>query len=132
MFFEEAEPLLVKDVNNPLISIRPELLAPAKALQCTETALLPIVIENNFLGLLILSAREIGKITPTTIHPFLAFSNLAITGLDKVFALKNSEQTLANFHKINELSNTIGNETNPASLYPVIHNQIKSFSICKL
>ncbi|MEN8241590.1 MAG: HAMP domain-containing protein, partial [Chloroflexota bacterium] len=124
MFFEESEPILIKDVNNPQVSIRPELLAPAKALQCTETALLPIVIENNFLGLLILSAREIGKITPTTIQPFLAFSNMAITGLDKVFILKNSEKTLANFHKINELSNTIGNETNPANLYPVIHNQI--------
>jgi GAF domain-containing protein/HAMP domain-containing protein len=126
MFFEESEPLLIKDVSNPLVSIRPELLEPAKALNCTETALLPIIIDNNFLGLLILASREIGKLTTNAIQPFLAFSNMAITGLEKVFALKNTEQTMANFNKINELSNTIGNETDPASLYPVIHNQIKN------
>ena len=126
MFFEEAEPILVKDVSNPSVSIRPELLQPAIALNCVETALLPIIIENNFMGLLILAAREPGKITNNSIQPFLAFSNLAITGLDKVFALKNTQQTIENFHKINELSITIGNQTDPSTLYPVIHNQIKS------
>jgi GAF domain-containing protein len=125
MFFEENEPILIKDVNNLLVSIRPELIEPAKALNCIETALIPITVGNELLGMLILASREPGKITQSSIQPFLAFSTMAVTGIEKVFALKSTQQTLDNFQTINQLSNTIGYQTDPDSLYPVIHEQIK-------
>jgi GAF domain-containing protein len=126
MFFEDNEPIIIKDVSAPLVSIRPELLQPAIALNCTETALLPIIIENNLKGLLILASQDAGKISQSAIQPFLAFTNLAVTGLEKVVALKNAQQTLKNFETINELSNLIGNETDPEKLYPVIHDQVRN------
>ncbi len=126
MLLEDESLLIVRDVIQPLTPIRTELLEPARSLNAQETVLIPIIIESELISLIILSSRDIGRITVSSLQPFLSFTNLVTTAFEKIRAFKNTERSLSNLQLLTNFSNRIVNETDPDRLYRLIHEQIQS------
>jgi GAF domain-containing protein len=125
MFFETDSPVIIRNLIHPSISIRPELLEPAKALNAHEVAFLPIIVAENLAGIIVLASRETGTLSIQSLQPFIAFSNLVNSSVQKIEALQSSNQKLDHLQIQTSFSSRIINETVPDQLYPVIHQQIK-------
>ncbi len=125
MFFEIESPLIIRNLVKPSISIRPELLDPARDLNAQETALIPIMVGDELEAIIILASRETGKITQNSLSPILSFVNLVTTGIEKVQAFQHTRQSLRNLEILNTFSNQISMETDPDKLYYLLHEQIK-------
>ncbi|NIV10476.1 MAG: GAF domain-containing protein, partial [Aliifodinibius sp.] len=125
MFFETESPVIIRNLIHPSVSIRPELLDPAKMLNANETAFLPIFVEEELEGLIILASRETGTLSTHSLQPFIAFSTLVGSSIQKIQAFQSSQKKLEELQILTNFSNTIIKETNPDRLYPLIHEQIK-------
>lgn len=125
MYFDGDSPLIVRSLVKPAVSIRPEMLEPALAINAQEAAFLPIINQRELEGIVILASRDTGKISTNSLQPFLSFTNLIRTAIEKVHALSDTQKTLDNLKILTTFSNRIINETDPHQLYPVIHDQIK-------
>ncbi|MGD2027766.1 MAG: GAF domain-containing protein, partial [Anaerolineales bacterium] len=125
MYFEEDTPLILRNLIKPAVSIRPELLEPALAINAQEAAFLPIFVSGQLEGFIILASRDLGKISLNALNPFLSFISLIRTAIEKVQALHNTQKTLDSLKILTTFSNQIINETQPERLYAVIHEQIE-------
>lgn len=125
LYFEDEPSLILRNLVKPAVSIRPELLEPALAINAQEAAYLPIVVNDQLKGLVILASRDSGKISMNALQPFLALTSLVRTTIEKIQALRNTQKTLDNLRILTAFSNQIINETNPERLYALIHEQIK-------
>jgi len=126
MFFEkDMPPLIIRDMVKPVVPIRPELFEVAKSLNAQETAFIPIIIDDELVTLIILASRDAGKITQDALEPFVAFSKLITTAIERVKTFRSTEISLKNLTVLTDFSNSIINESDPEKLYPLIHEQIK-------
>lgn len=125
-FFESDSPVIVRNLTHPSISIRPELLDPPKMLNAHEAAFLPLYVEENLKGIIILASRETGTLNMQSLQPFIAFTNLVNSSIQKIELLRHANKTLDNLKILTEFSNTIINEPEPQKLYSLIHDQVKS------
>ncbi|MEJ2759848.1 MAG: GAF domain-containing protein, partial [Anaerolineales bacterium] len=74
MYFEGDTPLIVRNLFKPAVSIRPEMLEPAIALNAHEAAFLPIMNHHQLEGVIILASRDTGKMSTNSLQPFLSFT----------------------------------------------------------
>jgi len=125
MFFETDSPVIIRNLIHPSISIRPELLEPAKTLNAHEAAYLPIFVSDQLAGFILLASRETGTLSIQSLQPFIAFGNLVNSSIHKIEAIQISNQKLEKLEILSTFSNNIINETEPEHLYPLIHELIK-------
>ena len=126
MYFETDSPVIIRNLIHPTINIRPELLEPAKMLNAHEVAYLPQFVDDELIGIIILASRETGTLNIQSLQPFIAFSNLVNSSIQKIHMLQKSDKTLNNLQVLTDFSNKIINETDPERLYPLIHEQVKN------
>jgi GAF domain-containing protein len=107
--------------------MRPELLYPPRALDAREVAYIPIMKDQELLGLIILGSRESDKITLESLQPFRSLADLVQTKLEKISTLEENEILLKNLIQLNEFNTNILHETSSEKLYPLIHKEIQSF-----
>jgi GAF domain-containing protein/HAMP domain-containing protein len=125
MFFETDSPVIIRNLIHPSISIRPELLEPAKILNAHEAAYLPIFVSEKLAGFITLASRETGTLNIQSLQPFIAFGNLVNSSYSKIQALEISNKKLDKLEVLTSFSNKIINETDPDRLYSSIHEQMK-------
>jgi GAF domain-containing protein/HAMP domain-containing protein len=123
-FFPAPAPVVIKDVNDTMVPMRPELLYPARALDAREAGLVPIITNNELQGVILLASRESDVFSAEALQPFRSLADLAQTQLNKISHEQQREtnlnylQLLANFH------DKISNEIEARRLYPLLHQQI--------
>lgn len=117
-------PTIIKDIQQPETSVHPELLTMPKHLNCLAAAYLPMMLSGRLAGLMILGTRDTESLTQTILQPYASLSELAVTALEKVRALNNTQQRLVNLKTLNEFSFTIATETDPKNFFHAIHQLI--------
>jgi GAF domain-containing protein/HAMP domain-containing protein len=124
-FFSQLTPLIIKDLNNALVPMRPELLHPPRTLDAREACYIPIMIDRELFGLIILASREEDNITLNSVQPFRSLADLVQTKILKVQAQEESGIRLTNLELLTAFSESIINTTS-TDLYPTIHTQVKA------
>ena len=110
-FFPTPAPVLIKDVNDTMVPMRPELLYPARALDAREASLVPITAGGEFQGVILLASRESDAFTQDSLQPFRSLAELAKTRLETISNEQEKEtelnylQLLTNFYE--KISNEI-------------------------
>jgi GAF domain-containing protein len=117
--------VIIKDVNQPETPIHAELLVMPQKLGCLAAAYIPIMRDDQFTALMILGSHERGTLTQTTLQPHVSLADQVTTALDKVIALRSTEQRLNELQTLNTLSQLILTETELSELFGIIHNQVK-------
>ena len=125
-FMTAGSPLIYADINQPDNLIPDELLSMPKGLACSNAAYLPIVQNEELTGIAIMSAHDIGAINQTSIQPFSNLIDLTSNALDKVAALESTQQRLQDLQTLYEFSQVIGNETELANLFGLIHEEVRN------
>ncbi|HKJ28533.1 MAG TPA: GAF domain-containing protein, partial [Anaerolineales bacterium] len=126
MFFDkDFPPIIVKDLVKPVSSLRPEFFDAARSLNAQEAAFIPVMLNDEIAALILLASRDSGKISTTSIQPFIAFANLISTSFKNVENVRTTREQLRNNLMLNSFSNNIINESEPDKLYPLIHEQVQ-------
>ncbi|MFN2145247.1 MAG: GAF domain-containing protein [Anaerolineales bacterium] len=123
-FFPTPAPVLIRDVNDTMVPMRPELLYPARALDAREASLVPITAGGDFLGVILLASRESDAFTQDSLQPFRSLAELAKTRLEKISNEQEKETRLNYLHLLTNFYEKISTEIVPAKLYPLIHKLI--------
>lgn len=123
-YFNSPAPIIIRDVQQPQISIHSEILAMPRALDCLTAAVIPIYQYSEMVGIIVIGSREEGTINPTILQPFTNLTELISTAGEKINAEQTTHENLRDLQIINNLSLAIGNETDLEKLYTIIHDQI--------
>ncbi|MBN2043663.1 MAG: GAF domain-containing protein [Anaerolineales bacterium] len=123
-FFPTPSPVVIKDVNDTLIPMRPELLYPARALDAREASLVPILINNQLQGVILLASRESETFTLESLKPFRSLADLAQTSLLKISIEQQKDTDLDYLNLLTKFHKNISKQYTARKLYPAIHQQI--------
>jgi GAF domain-containing protein/HAMP domain-containing protein len=116
--------LIIKDLDNPL-GLPSQMMELPKDLGCEELVLFPIYEQKRLSALIMFGSRETDAINPATIQPYANLVEMVETTLEKLSALETVNQQLAELQTIQEIGQTVSQETNLDQLYKMIHQQVK-------
>ncbi len=90
-----------------------------------EVVYFPLWRQGNLEALFILGSTDKGVFSETLVQPYLSLTDLATVALEKIDAIKGTQEQVSNLAALNKISQAIATETELSRLYEVIHQQIK-------
>ena len=91
-----------------------------------EVVYFPLWRQNKLEALFILGSTDKGIFSETLIRPYLSLTDLATVALEKVDAIRGTQEQVSNLAALNKISQAIATETELSRLYPIVHQQIKN------
>lgn len=120
---------LIQETKNLPLPIA--LLEWAQQLNCETIAFLPVWRAKRLIAVLALGLPATSSAASTTsfasaaLQPYINLVELVTTTLEKIQALQSMQKSLAERHTLDTISQAISGETDQASLYPILHQQIR-------
>ncbi len=93
-------------------------------LDCKCLALIPITRSGKLDGLMIIGTCEGLELSSTALESYISLIELASSAIDKIYALKKMEKSLATLQTLNTISQVIAVEKDLNTLYHVVHNEV--------
>ncbi len=93
-------------------------------LDCKTLAFIPINRGGKLEAIFLLGTRQGLELTPTTLEPYTSLAQLTVTALEKIYAWRRMEKSLAALQTLNTISQAVSVETDLHALYLLIHNQV--------
>ncbi len=90
-----------------------------------EVVYFPLWRQGKLEALFILGSADKGVFSDTLIQPYLSLTDLSTVALEKVDAIRGTQEQVSNLAVLNRISQAIATETELSHLYPVVHQQIK-------
>jgi len=95
-----------------------------RAWGCSSFAYLPILQGEKLQAMILLGTRT-QTLTHATLQPYQNMADLANIALEKIGALRATEDRLRELNALMAIAQTISTVTEPGTLYPTLHEQIR-------
>lgn len=140
-YFAEPAPIILSDLVNPPVvagqrtpAVLEQWLAQylGGRLGCAGAGLIPVLRGGELSALLVVGRRdEHGEaatppLSASLLSPYASLAELAVAALTRIASTSEARNKLAEIQMISNISQTISLESNLATLYPVIHQQLES------
>jgi len=110
--------------TDPMLNIPQVLKSWLIDLDCKCLALIPITRSGKLDGLMIIGTCEGLELSSTALESYISLIELASSAIDKIYALKKMEKSLATLQTLNTISQVIAVEKDLNTLYHVVHNEV--------
>ena len=114
----------VTRLAEPKSTVPEALRAVAEGLGCQAFVVIPLKVEDQILGVLLLGSADPTQLTTINLEPYYSIAEMAITALEKITAIHGITTRFNELQSLNAVSQAISTETNLNDLFGILHHQI--------